>query len=50
MSNQMAGRDNLALLPGGFEEATLFKRNAYRVFIKERKGAYSGRVPSNGSA
>ena len=30
--------NNLAILIGGFEEAALFKRNAYRVFCKQRKG------------
>lgn len=29
---------NLALLPGGFEEATLFQRGRHRVYIKKRKG------------
>ena len=29
---------NIALIPGGFEEATLYKRNRFRLFIKDRKG------------
>jgi hypothetical protein len=29
---------NVALLPGGFEEASLYKRNRHKVFLKERKG------------
>ena len=38
MSARMSKGANLALLPGGFEEATLYKRNAYRIFIKKRTG------------
>jgi len=29
---------NIALLPGGFEEATMFSRSKHRIFIKNRKG------------
>ncbi|RHY33044.1 hypothetical protein DYB32_001929 [Aphanomyces invadans] len=29
---------NIALLPGGFEEASLFTYNRHRVFLKNRKG------------
>lgn len=29
---------NIALLPGGFEEATLYKRGQYRLFLNNRKG------------
>ena len=28
----------MALLPGGFQEATLFARNRHRVYINQRKG------------
>ena len=28
---------NVALLPGGFEEATLYRRGRFRVYIKRRK-------------
>lgn len=38
MSARMAKGANLALLPGGFEEATVFKRNAFRVYIRKRTG------------
>lgn len=34
----LALRTNVALLPGGFEEATLFARGRERVFIKSRRG------------
>ncbi|KAF0696129.1 Aste57867_13105 [Aphanomyces stellatus] len=30
--------DNIALLPGGFEEATLFAKGEHRVYIKKRAG------------
>jgi len=29
---------NVALLPGGFEEATIYEKNKHRVYIKHRKG------------
>lgn len=29
---------NIALLPGGFEEATLYKRGVHRLYIKKRQG------------
>ena len=38
MSARMKKGVNLALLPGGFEEASLYKRNAFRVYIKNRTG------------
>ena len=34
----MKSGKNIALLPGGFEEATLTVQDQLRVFIKERKG------------
>ncbi|KDO24283.1 hypothetical protein SPRG_09920 [Saprolegnia parasitica CBS 223.65] len=30
--------DNIAIIPGGFEEATIFARGHHRVFLKNRKG------------
>lgn len=36
MLRHMRKGDNIALLPGGFEEATLFKHGAYRIFLKDR--------------
>lgn len=30
--------ENLAILVGGFEEAALYKRHAFRVFVRHRKG------------
>lgn len=38
MHARMAKGANLALLPGGFEEATLYQHNAYRVYIRKRTG------------
>lgn len=38
MSARMAKGANLALLPGGFEEATLYKRDAFRVYLRKRTG------------
>lgn len=38
MLNLMEKGRNVALLPGGFEEASLYKRNRHKVFLKERKG------------
>ena len=29
---------NVALIPGGFQEATIYKRGKYRVFLKSKKG------------
>lgn len=34
----MESGGNIALIPGGFEEATLYRRNRFRVFLKKRKG------------
>lgn len=38
MGARMAKGANLALLPGGFEEATVYKRNAFRIYIRKRTG------------
>ena len=38
MLEKMKKGDNLALLPGGFQEATLFRHGAHRVYIKKRAG------------
>lgn len=38
MCARMAKGANLALLPGGFEEATLYKRDAFRIYIRKRTG------------
>jgi hypothetical protein len=32
---------NLALMPGGFEESTIFQNGKHRLFIKNRKGSLS---------
>jgi hypothetical protein len=34
----LARRRNVALLPGGFEEATLYERGAHRVYVRARRG------------
>jgi hypothetical protein len=34
----MKKKQNIALLPGGFEEATLFKRGKHRLYLSKRKG------------
>jgi hypothetical protein len=34
----MESGGNIGLIPGGFEEATLYKRNHFRLFLKKRKG------------
>lgn len=34
----MESGGNIALIPGGFEEATLYRRNRFRLFVKKRKG------------
>jgi 2-acylglycerol O-acyltransferase 2 len=34
----MESGENIALIPGGFEEATLYKRNHFRLYLKRRKG------------
>lgn len=38
MKKVMKKGDNLAILPGGFEEATLTSTKECRIFIKDRKG------------
>jgi len=38
MIKHMKKGKNIALLPGGFQEATIFCKGAHRIFIKERKG------------
>ncbi|EKU21095.1 diacylglycerol acyltransferase 2, partial [Nannochloropsis gaditana CCMP526] len=38
MQARMSRGANLALLPGGFEEASLYQRNAYRIYIRKRTG------------
>lgn len=38
MITYMSSGTNVALIPGGFEEATIYKRGCHRIFIKERKG------------
>lgn len=38
MINAMRSGDNLSILPGGYQEATLYRRHEHRVFIKSRKG------------
>ena len=38
MKRLMNEGENIALLPGGFNEAALFARDKHRVFIKSRKG------------
>lgn len=38
MRLRMATRANVALLPGGFEEATHFARGRHRVYLKGRRG------------
>ena len=34
----MKNSENIALIPGGFQEATLYQHGRHRIFIKERKG------------
>ncbi len=38
MTFKMKHGKNLALLPGGFEEATLYGKHKYRIYIKDRAG------------
>jgi hypothetical protein len=38
MLGAMKAGENLSILPGGFQEATFYRRNEHRVFIKQRKG------------
>ena len=37
LRRMLAARRNVALLPGGFEEATVYARGAFRVYIRNRK-------------
>jgi hypothetical protein len=34
----MSKGNNIALIPGGFQEATLYERGRHKVYIKQRKG------------
>ena len=38
LARLLARRANVALLPGGFEEATLYERGRHAVFVKRRRG------------
>ncbi len=38
MSHLMKQGTNIGLLPGGFQEVTIFKHGHYRLYIKKRKG------------
>jgi hypothetical protein len=38
MLGAMKAGENLSILPGGYQEATLYRRNEHRVFIQQRKG------------
>jgi hypothetical protein len=38
MLGAMKAGENLSTLPGCCQEATLYRRNEHRVFIKQRKG------------
>jgi hypothetical protein len=38
MLGAMKAGENLSILLGGYQEATLYRRNEHRVFIKQRKG------------
>ena len=38
MKELMSQDKNVAILPGGFEEATLYKRGKYRLYLNKRKG------------
>lgn len=38
MIDIMESGANIGLIPGGFEEATLYKRGHFRLFLKKRKG------------
>ena len=38
MKKRMEKGQNIALLPGGFEEATIMKRGAERIYLRNRKG------------
>jgi hypothetical protein len=34
----MKGSESLAIIPGGFEDVTIFKEGCDRIFLKTRKG------------
>eukprot|EP00873_Tetraselmis_striata_P021840 jgi/Tetstr1/442104/TSEL_030261.t1 len=36
--SKLAAGENVALMPGGFEEASCYKRNTHRTYLKDRKG------------
>lgn len=38
MQKLMDQRKNIAIIPGGYEEATLTNPKIFRIFIKQRKG------------
>jgi len=38
MKSRMRRGENIALIPGGFQEATMFEYNRHTVYIKRRKG------------
>ena len=38
MTTMMRQGENIALIPGGYQEATLYVRDKHRLFINERKG------------
>ena len=38
MLDRMSAEQNLALIPGGFEEATFYRYGKHRVFLRNRKG------------
>lgn len=38
MKKIMRSGSNIGMIPGGFQEATLYQRGKYRVFLKSRKG------------
>lgn len=38
MKQMMKDKENIALIPGGFEETTLYERGKFRLYLKKRKG------------
>ena len=38
MKKMMKDGENIALIPGGFEETTLYERGKFRIYLKKRKG------------
>lgn len=36
----MKDGENLYLIPGGFEEATIFEYNKHKLYLKNKKGKY----------